>query len=298
MSAPEPGVIPPLFAGLVDDAAVFPPGNLPLPEAVAAHRRHRAAWYADLVGPFLVGSGKIAELTELADPADPLRVAVVVAGGAEAVGPALTAVLAAPGLVLAGAETAGDTAAVIAAYHEFLPEDLSGAVEVAYDDDLEANLELIAATRHRAKFRTGGVVAEAFPSPEALGRFLWLCAARSLPFKLTAGLHNAMHHTDPETGFVHHGFLNVAEATLAARRQGPYLWEGGREIGEFAAILADESGRLADRIGRAAAPEAPYTRELFTGFGSCSIDEPLDDLVALGLVARPAAPARTKEQHP
>lgn len=43
--------IPTIFDRLVDDAAVFPPGDLPVPDAVAAHRVHRSAWYAGFVGP-------------------------------------------------------------------------------------------------------------------------------------------------------------------------------------------------------------------------------------------------------
>ena len=58
---------------LLDDAAVFPPGNLPLAEAVVAHRAHRASWYADLVGPLVVPA---AALDDLVDEG-PLDVAVV-----------------------------------------------------------------------------------------------------------------------------------------------------------------------------------------------------------------------------
>ena len=47
-------MIPPEYTALVDDAAIFPPGNAPLEEAVPAHREHRAAPYGDLVGPFVV----------------------------------------------------------------------------------------------------------------------------------------------------------------------------------------------------------------------------------------------------
>ena len=43
------------WAGLVDDAAVFPPGDAPLPEAVEAHAGRRGEWWADLVGSFVVG---------------------------------------------------------------------------------------------------------------------------------------------------------------------------------------------------------------------------------------------------
>ena len=43
--------IPPIFDRLIDDAAVFPPGDLPLADAVPAHVAHRSAWYSALVGP-------------------------------------------------------------------------------------------------------------------------------------------------------------------------------------------------------------------------------------------------------
>lgn len=265
----EPGVIPPLYTALVDDAAIFPPGNLPLDRAVTAHHAHRAAWYADLVGPFLVSSPKLAELAGLVDPTRPLRVAVVVVGGADAVGPAVAAVLGAPGLVLAGVETAGDVNAVLSAYHEHVPEGIAGAVEIPSGPGLDAALDAVATTRHRAKFRTGGTTAEAFPTAAQLHAFVAGCVRRGLPFKLTAGLHHAQPYVDPETGFAHHGFLDVL-------------------------------GML---------PQAPVARELFTGFGSCSVADPLADLVALGLVAPPTdahatadatadAPADHKEQHP
>src|SRR4051794_18996043 len=61
--------VPAQLARLVDDAAVFPPGNAPLPEAVAAHHAHRGAWYADLIGPLLVPASAVrsGELTAVVD---------------------------------------------------------------------------------------------------------------------------------------------------------------------------------------------------------------------------------------
>ncbi|WP_436788745.1 hypothetical protein [Yinghuangia sp. YIM S10712] len=250
----EPGRIPPLFAGLVDDAALFPPGNLPLPDAVAAHRAHRAAWYSDLVGPFVAGTAHLSGLAELADPDKPLRVVAVVAGGAAGVGPAVRTVMETPGLVLAGVEAAGEPGEIVAAFHEHVPEDFAGAVEVSGGDSLDADLDLIAETRHRAKFRTGGTTADAFPSAARLAAFVDGCVRRRLPFKLTAGLHHAKAYVDPDTGFAHHGFLDVL-------------------------------GML---------PQEPEARSLFVSFGSCSIAEPLGDLIALGLVVPPTDP---KEQH-
>ena len=46
----RPATSPPAWSGLLDDAAIFPPGNVPLHEAIAAHGAHREAWYGDLLG--------------------------------------------------------------------------------------------------------------------------------------------------------------------------------------------------------------------------------------------------------
>src|SRR2546423_9174583 len=69
--------VPAAFVGLLDDAAVFPPGNAPLPDAVAAHREHRAAWYAPMVGPLLLPPEDVA--------AAPAEIAIGVVGPLAAV---------------------------------------------------------------------------------------------------------------------------------------------------------------------------------------------------------------------
>jgi hypothetical protein len=43
-----------LTHGLIDDAAIFPPGLVPLAEAVAAHRALRRSALSDHIGPFLL----------------------------------------------------------------------------------------------------------------------------------------------------------------------------------------------------------------------------------------------------
>ena len=43
-----------IWRGLVDDAAIFPPGDRPLADAVQAYTDRRTEWYVDLVGSFVV----------------------------------------------------------------------------------------------------------------------------------------------------------------------------------------------------------------------------------------------------
>ncbi|KAA1425189.1 hypothetical protein FE697_004765 [Mumia zhuanghuii] len=64
--------VPPWLHALVDDAAVFPPGNASLPDAVQSHREHRASALADLVGPLVLPADGVEgfRLASLAQPAD------------------------------------------------------------------------------------------------------------------------------------------------------------------------------------------------------------------------------------
>ncbi|HEX2772056.1 MAG TPA: hypothetical protein VHN18_06455 [Micromonosporaceae bacterium] len=279
------GRVPPLLAGLIDDAAVFPPGNAPLPDAVAAHRRHRASWYADLVGPLLLPVSELGRggRPELDDPANPIAVGLIGDTGIERLPKALATLP--PGVRLRQVEVP------VARRGEDPQPGLDRLLELAagwpgvdtYAEvpltrGLHAALDRLAAERSTgarvaAKFRTGGLAAELFPTPAELAAVICACRDRSLPFKLTAGLHQAARHTDRETGFTHHGFLNVLVAAAAAA--------DGAEPAEVAQMLAVvDPEPLAD----AAAAARQQNRPLWIGFGSCSIVEPLADLVRLGLM--------------
>ncbi|MEV4660332.1 hypothetical protein AB0J85_00125 [Micromonospora echinofusca] len=280
--------VPALLDGLVDDAAVFPPGSAPLPDAVAAHRRHRSAWYADLVGPLLVPATRLPELAGLlgaderiavgvigdvpldqldevratADPRVRVRqVEAAVAKRGEDPLPGLTE------LVALARRSGGGPTSLDAVYAELpLTFGLMGA------------LDALAAARTdgvpvAAKFRTGGLAAELFPTPAELAAVICACRDRDLPFKLTAGLHQAVRHLDPETGFTRHGFVNVLAATLAAA--------GGAPVARVAELLTAADPRPLVQYAEAGLAEP---RPLWIGFGSCSILEPLTDLIRLGLV--------------
>jgi hypothetical protein len=265
-------MIPALFKGLFDDASTFPPGNLPVTEAVPAHRAHRAAWYAEAVGPLLLAGGRLAELPVLDGP---LRAAIILPGGPAQLEAALAA---ADGLELAGVEVAAeDVVETMAALDKHLSPEVPAALELARGKGLEEKLDLLAGTRYRAKFRTGGVTAEAFPSVDELAVFLTGCAERGIAYKCTAGLHNAVRHTDPETGFEHHGFLNVLLAAMS----------GDRAIA--ADVLAERNGAVLAGVAKDLTDgQVAFIRDAFTAFGTCSIAEPLADLAELGLLTPPS----------
>jgi hypothetical protein len=273
-----------------------------LDTALAAHRRHRRTAWADLVGPFVVSDAALPELIEAVRASGdrtPLRVSVVVTGGAGAIEPAVRWAGRAEELELAAVElglrdeqdlprnarrvttvvdqlrASGDLDADTPVYVE-PPRPLGPEPAASW---LTA-LDEVAALDLRLKFRTGGVTADAFPSAAELASCIDAALDRELRFKCTAGLHHALRHRVDE-GFDRpvdqHGFLNVLLATRAA------LDGGG--VDDIAQVLetADPSA-VRDTLDDEGDETLVSARRWFVSFGSCSVLEPLEDLVELGLV--------------
>ncbi|WP_433868765.1 hypothetical protein [Saccharopolyspora sp. CA-218241] len=283
----------PAFArALCDDAAVFPPGLAPLAEAVPAHRAHRAAAHADLVGPLVVGAAALPELGGLIT--DALDLAVTAPGGPAQL-PGLFADLAGLPVRLAALEVAVPDGAAPAAFLAELDRacapvpEVAVFVEVPRDDRRPDLLRALAGTRYRAKFRTGGVTADLHPDEAELAAAVHAAVGAGIPFKATAGLHHALRNTDPRTGFEQHGFLNLLLATDAAA--------DCADPAEIAAVLAERDGEpIARRVAALDADRVAAVRARFLSFGTCSIIEPLTELVDLGLV--PAAARGGGGDHP
>jgi hypothetical protein len=273
-------LVPPLFAGLVDDASLLPPGIIGFPEALAAHTKHREAWYSGLVGALLVPSSlahpdlfprglAVGVINDAAIGALPAVVAKLRAAGAE-VGRVEAAVARRgedpqPGLATLGALAAESP-------------DLDVYAEIPLSWGLLTGLDTVAGRRAEGlriapKFRVGGLAAELFPTPVELAAVICACRDRDLPFRFAAGLRHALRHTDPETGFTHHGFLNVLVASAAAS-------EGG-EVAEVAELLAATHPVPLVEPARA---RRNQPRALWAGFGASTILEPLTELIRLGLI--------------
>lgn len=279
-----PAAWPFLFRGLFDDASLFPPAELKMAEAVAAHQRHQTAWYRDMCGPFVCPDTKITALSAAltASAMAELDLALTVPGGAASLDAAVDAAFADPRLRLRAVEvpTGPDAVAQVVAALDRTP--LAGAavyIEIPVGEVTKDSVRFLADHGYRAKVRTGGATAGAFPAEHALAECLTALTEQRLPFKCTAGLHHAVRHRAADTGFEHHGFLNVQLAVAAA------LDDANTD--QVARLLADaDANRVAAAIAVLDADSAAAVRELFTSFGTCSTDEPITDLVTLGLVTR------------
>lgn len=277
---------PDTWRGLVDDAAIFPPGDVPLHDATAVYAARGGA-AADLVATFVLRDTDLPLVRGFGGP-----LSVVVTGGAgQVAGPA--ALCERLGLHLASLEIALRD-----------PDDLAGnvrRVDAAVRDagtDVPVHIEIpgppttgwlsaadeVAAAGHRLKLRLGHVDHDLVPDSATVAAWIDAALDRETPFKGTAGLHRAVRH-EPEGGGAH-GFLNVMVATAT-------LWDGGS--------VADATEALELRDGAAlAAAHLGDVRRWFTSFGSCSVVEPLDDLIALGLLPpdAPLAPSPDRTEQP
>jgi hypothetical protein len=165
-------------------------------------------------------------------------------------------------------------------------DDVDVFVELPWATRIDESLGLLAETQWlRAKGRTGGLEPSAFPTTEQLAGFLQQCAHLDVPFKLTAGLHHPMPRHDDASGGEMHGFLNVLVAM--ALIQGHDLTRG-----EIEDVLAERNPKAFDffddglcwKEHQASMDDVEAVRDLFVSYGSCSVDEPLQDLEEMGLL--------------
>ncbi|WP_369133725.1 hypothetical protein [Modestobacter sp. I12A-02662] len=267
------------FTGFFDDAATFPPGLAPLEEAVADHVARWAAPLAAAVGPAVLKLEDLPRARRTASGLDlggrAVEVSAVVPAGqltaaldlAEQIGPELR-------IVSVELKTdPSDQEVWTAQLREAAAvAGLPVYVELTAGQVTSGALELLRGTGLRLKYRTGGIAAHLFPTPEQLAAVLVEAVAAGIPFKLTAGLHEAVRYTDPATGFTHHGFLNIAMATGAARAHEP--------VEHVARLLTETDPAPLSRLARAS--DGSW-REFFTSFGTCSVGEPAASLERLGL---------------
>jgi hypothetical protein len=271
------------WRGLVDDAAIFPPGDAPLADAAAAHVARRSRPYGDLVGTFVVRDTDIPALTST-----PIALSVVLTGGAAQVaGPAglcRKLHIALEGVEIAlrdPGDLAGNARRVVAAVDAaradgVLDDHVPIYIEIPHVGSTAtwmAAADVVAESDLRLKFRTGGLDSAAFPAAHALARWIDAALDRETPFKCTAGLHRAVRHTSPD-GFEHHGFLNLLVATRL-------LFDGTPLDGVVEVLELRDGAALADQVRDL---DLAGARRWFTSFGSCDVEEPLADLLTLGLL--------------
>jgi hypothetical protein len=291
----------------IDYAGMFPPCALPLEPALrnqASYVRSPEAW---ILNGFVLPVGQFNAATKFGsqfDASHPLRVAALgpKTANVEAFFDALT-----DATVAIRSLSRSDVDLVSVSHLEMcLPDDIDSvslreATRIlaelpvfweALPEKAEQTIALIARRKRDEetatsgyKLRTGGVTADAFPNSAQIARALVTAATHQLPIKFTAGLHHPIRQFRDEVNTKMHGFLNVlGAAVLAAEHQ----WN----VDQAVTMLEDEDPRsfsftddlFAWRDWKIDTERLRYRRKFVKSFGSCSFDEPRDDLRALNLL--------------
>lgn len=277
----SPG-IPPLFARLVDDSALFPPGTATMPEALRAHFATRSGDRAGLLGVFLCQASRLPELiTELikVKPKQPLPLSLIIDTGLGGVPKAISIVESRSELLslrMVEMPAPSDVDEVwLERVSEFVPEDVIRVVEPRRGAGWLDGVRKVIEHGSWPKIRCGGASSENFPSIDEVADFLAVVGgATGASFKATNSLHRAVRHTDPETGIEHHGFLNLLVASARCLSGGDVRDALSVTSGEH---LADEARGMSEQAAKA-------VRALFASYASASFAEPVADLEALGLL--------------
>jgi hypothetical protein len=290
-----------LLRGSIDYAGLFPPAGLDMGPAVANYAKYRAGSAAWALGRFVVPVSRLAEFeSHLAQrPGEPWRLSVLA-------GPDLPADLSrvaafnrrhsksSTSVVADAIEIKAASENRIAEVLGLVPEDLQAYIEIPIDADPTSLVAVMGRLGGRAKVRTGGVTADAFPATTDLIRFLHVCVRAGVALKATAGLHHpvrAEYRLTYEPGSpcgTMFGFLNLFLA-VAFLRAGMSEALAARvlEEGSPEAFQADGTG-ISWRNHRVDLPLLHQVREDgIISFGSCSFTEPIQDLESLHLIASP-----------
>lgn len=293
-----------LTSGLIDYAGLFPPAALDMTTAVRNFAGYVNDDYRRVLNRFIVPVARLEEFEEAAAP-------YLARGGARW----HVSVLAGACDMEAGVSRVADfnrrhrpgrgtgrasidvieakvaTAAEIAEFARLRPADVAIDFEIPTAADPSPLIGEIARTGGRAKIRTGGVTADAIPGVAEVVRFLRACARGAVAFKATAGLHHAIrgeykltYAADSPTA-VMHGFLNVF-CTAAFVRTGITATDAVAMMEETAAdAFQFDGGGVTWRNRRITTPAIAAARVNYSvSFGSCSFQEPIDELRALHLL--------------
>lgn len=298
-----------LLSGIIDYAGLFPPAGLPLDQAVRDYLRYRQEPESWMLARFICPATQLGDLGPYAAafPAGhTLDVSALAGGGADPV--EFSRNLARDQGAVQHFQELHKGRVTADVQEVRLPADIgdlpwsalrtmqaeTGAAvfcEATTRGNPQVIPQLARALKEQlpasgiagVKLRTGGLEAAAFPSCEQVAFVVAACRDAAVPLKFTAGLHHPIRHYNAGVKTYMHGFLNIFVAGVLAHARG--LGEAQlRPVieDEDPAHFAFDEGGLRWRDCRATTEEIRAARKLVTSFGSCSFDEPRDDLRALG----------------
>jgi len=276
-----------LLAGFFDYAGLYPPASLSLRSAANNYLDYASGKHAPFLGRFIINADRLKELRSIAgDHLRQFKLSVILPNvdSFAAVSHEIS-----NGMSIEAVEIKYSDPKTLEQTANAIPQSVAGYIEIPLDANAITALDPISRTGLRAKIRMGGVSAEAFPTPPAVIQMLSALAKIRLPFKATAGLHHPIRSTQPLTynprsaTSTMHGFVNLCCAAAA-------LYFGGNDHDaenilngqDPSAFTVSENSIGWRHLTWSGDQLAMLRRDFFTGVGSCSFEEPVHDLEALG----------------
>jgi hypothetical protein len=309
------------FCGkIIDYAGLFPPASLALPQAFHNFVFYSQGEYKWMLGKFIIPAKRLAELGRLLDDMEiEGKVSLSVLGSSGESIADFNKCFNEDQIVIKEFIGKYSNSISIDAFEVRLPSDLfkmdendemldlminvstelenifgksipvfyEATLTKEYETEIIRTVETIAALNKGCgyKLRTGGIEASAFPEPEVIAFAIMTCCEFAVPMKCTAGLHHPIRHYNEEVSAVMHGFLNVFAAGILA-------YTNNLDESELLEVLNDEdpyefvfteAGLVWNEIEVSNA-EIKGSRESFMlSYGSCSFDEPIEDLKTMEL---------------
>ena len=192
-------------------------------------------------------------------------------------------------------------------YHEFAelpPVGMNYSTEIddsSWDKDITPTVKLISKLDNAGiKLRCGGIVKEAFPSVEQVAAMIQTCVIIGVPMKFTAGLHHPIRHFADEYDEYMHGFINTFGAGVFATTfpKPKNSQEKYRMFILLSHMIDDQNAEnfsftndsMTWKVGDDRDTQFEIDAETIENarkngmisYGSCSFQEPIDDLTQLG----------------
>jgi hypothetical protein len=287
----EMGAANALLGRIVDYAGLFPPAALDMGRAVENYQKYLGGDFGWMLGGFVVPASRLGEFAGAFEKVccgereQPWTLNIVCAG--ETASDVLAIQDFQQGAVFIGSlESKAVDGRGAQELLEKLPAARSRYVEFPLERAREV-LPVLADHGARAKIRMGGVTPESVPNVEVVAAFLSACMRERVAWKATAGLHHAVRSVrELVPGGARapmHGFLNVflagALAYFGADEKAVVKTLSEEDAGAF--NVDDEVARWHDNAMIADQLEKVRS-EFAVSFGSCSFEEPVEDLKAMG----------------
>jgi hypothetical protein len=290
-----------LIAGLIDYAGLFPPAGEDMRTALEHYASYVKGPDSRALGRFIVPIARLTELEEAAadlmpkgNAARPWRLSALVADDIASAVKEMSrfnrdhASRSKGRAIVDVVEMKATTRDQIHRQHHDLPPEFTAYFEIPLSGDMQSLVTAMAELHVRAKVRTGGVSANAFPPADKLADFIAACAHARVPFKATAGLHHPLrgeqrltYEPDSERE-VMYGFLNVflASAMAYAGEIEDTIVAVLQETDPSAFVFGDSGIRWRNKT--VTTEQIAAARSKFAiAFGSCSFREPVDELASL-----------------